>query len=359
MEQAMAVTSGSVRDRTAEFCAALESARRASGDGRAAGEAGGVGAAANAGAAGRRPGAKSQFALSAADMAKDIQRTSMKLQRLTDLAQRRSLFDDPALEIQELTFVIKQEIAGLNNKLEALQMLQNQERGVVSKQAGDHSGSVVNSLKTRLMDTASEFKTVLKMRTESLQAQQNRRSQFLGEASPTQRVVPPASAPHHASQPTHRYSTGGPGAAAMAANNNSHASADSADVVIDLGSGSTANEVGGAAGSGNFRHQEFRQQLQMARPEATYLQARAEAVKQVESTIAELGQIFTQLATMVSEQGEMVERIDANVDDTMSNLEEGRTQLMRYYNSLSSNRGLILKIFATIFLFMLLWVFLA
>eukprot|EP00184_Porphyridium_aerugineum_P000185 CAMPEP_0184693196 /NCGR_PEP_ID=MMETSP0313-20130426/1476_1 /TAXON_ID=2792 /ORGANISM="Porphyridium aerugineum, Strain SAG 1380-2" /LENGTH=337 /DNA_ID=CAMNT_0027151209 /DNA_START=38 /DNA_END=1048 /DNA_ORIENTATION=- len=287
---------------------------------------------------------RSQFALAASAMAGDIQRTSLKLKRLTELAQRRSLFDDPASEIQELTFVIKQDIAQLNNKLEQLQYLQNNERGHLSKQAGDHTGSVVVSLKGRLMDTANEFKTVLKMRTDSLQAQQTRRSQFLGEA-----VSKPSNAPSNKPM-------GSPYSSSSSLNGNgnsvgaSRPDAGSADIVIDLGSGSTAAD---GLGGSSERHAQFRQQLQMARPEGTYLQARADAVRQVEATVAELGQIFSQLAAMVSEQGEMIERIDANVDDTISNIDEGRNQLMRYYNSISSNRGLVLKIFATVFIFMI------
>jgi syntaxin 5 len=78
-------------------------------------------------------------------------------------------------------------------------------------------------------------------------------------------------------------------------------------------------------------------------------------VRQVESTIVELGQIFNQLATMVSEQGEMVERIDANIDETVSHMDAGHNQLMLYYNSISGNRALILKSSAVLLLFLILW----
>jgi len=44
----------------------------------------------------------------------------------------------------------------------------------------------------------------------------------------------------------------------------------------------------------------------------TYIQQRGQAIEAIEATINELGSIFGQLATMVSEQSEMIERIDAN-----------------------------------------------
>jgi syntaxin 5 len=52
-----------------------------------------------------------------------------------------------------------------------------------------------------------------------------------------------------------------------------------------------------------------------AAPQDTYIQSRSTAIESIESTIAELGQIFSQLAGMVAEQRETVQRIDADVTD--------------------------------------------
>lgn len=80
----------------------------------------------------------------------------------------------------------------------------------------------------------------------------------------------------------------------------------------------------------------------------SYLTSRQEALNQVESTIVELGNIFQQLAHMVQEQGEMAVRIDENVDDTLTNVEAGQAQLLKYLNTISSNRWLLLKVFGII-----------
>lgn len=50
------------------------------------------------------------------------------------------------------------------------------------------------------------------------------------------------------------------------------------------------------------------QQQQTAPVQDHYIQSRAEALQNVESTIHELSNIFTQLATMVSQQGELAIR---------------------------------------------------
>ncbi|CDF32133.1 Syntaxin [Chondrus crispus] len=301
----------SVRNRTAEFATILDAARAAS-------------------TPGNKPPPKvpsvhlaprSEFTRLAAHVGKDIQGTSVKLAELTKLAQRRSLFNDPTAEISELTYVIKQDIAALNGKLADLQRLRDATKRSANKHAGDHSENVVDSLKGRLGATAEGFKKVLKMRTDSLAAQQDRRSHFMGANQP--------SAPMF-TQPA-------------------------GNVALDLGQGSLGAAASGSTGhagtAGTTQHLSL-----MRRPgETTYQDARADAVRQVESTIVELGQIFNQLATMVSEQGELVERIDANVEETVTHMDAGQNQLMLYYNSIAGNRALILKVFGVLLAFLVLW----
>lgn len=68
-------------------------------------------------------------------------------------------------------------------------------------------------------------------------------------------------------------------------------------VTIDMGAGdqqSSRNQM---------------QQLAFADQTDAYLQSRSDAVQTIESTIVELGGIFQQLATMVREQEEMVQRL--------------------------------------------------
>jgi len=83
----------------------------------------------------------------------------------------------------------------------------------------------------------------------------------------------------------------------------------------------------------------------------TYIQSRSTAIESIESTIAELGQIFTQLATMVAEQRETVQRIDADTIDIASNVSGAQRELLKYYASISSNRWLMLKVFGVLIVF--------
>jgi syntaxin 5 len=119
------------------------------------------------------------------------------------------------------------------------------------------------------------------------------------------------------------------------------------EVSIDIGDNSAA-----------LRH---RQSQLLAQDETeSYLQSRANAMQDIESTIVELGGIFQQLATMVKEQEEVVQRIDSNIEDAEMNVEAAHTELLKYFRSVASNRWLMIKVFALlIFFFVIFVVFLA
>ncbi|KAK4388892.1 syntaxin [Sesamum angolense] len=89
----------------------------------------------------------------------------------------------------------------------------------------------------------------------------------------------------------------------------------------------------------------------------TAMQSRAEALQNVESTIHELSSIFNQLATLVSQQGEIAIRIDENMDDTLANVEGAQGALLKYLNSISSNRWLMIKIFFVLIFFLMIFLF--
>ena len=89
--------------------------------------------------------------------------------------------------------------------------------------------------------------------------------------------------------------------------------------------------------------------------ESMYLDSRARAVESVQSTIVELGQIFQQLAVMVEDQGTLLQRVDENVDNSLINVTEGYTQLNTALSNLRTNRGLMMRVFAVLFFFVVLW----
>jgi syntaxin 5 len=88
----------------------------------------------------------------------------------------------------------------------------------------------------------------------------------------------------------------------------------------------------------------------------SYLRDRANAMQTVEQTIIELGGMFQQLATMIKEQDEAIQRIDSNIDDVDVNISEAHSELLKYFQSVTSNRWLMIKIFLVLIVFFVVFI---
>ncbi|KAG6489308.1 hypothetical protein ZIOFF_050577 [Zingiber officinale] len=297
---------------------------------------------------------QSEFSRRASQIGLGIHQTSQKLAKLAKcnrevfgsellVAKRTSVFDDPAIEIQELTSVIKKDITALNSVVVDLQLLCNlqNESGNMSRDTTNHSTTVVNNLKNRLMSTTKEFKEVLTMRTENLKVHESRRQLFSSSASKE------AANPFLRQQP-------------LVSKGSNESPAPPAPWENDSTSSSPLfprrKPIGDPSSTQPLIPQQ-QQQQQMVAIQDSYMQSRAEALQSVESTIHELSNIFTQLATMVSQQGELAIRIDENMDDTLANVEGAQGQLLKYLNSISSNRWLMIKIFFVLMVFLMIFLF--
>ncbi|CAL9102229.1 unnamed protein product [Musa textilis] len=335
---------------------------------------------------------QSEFSRRASQIGLWIHQTSQKLTNLAKckyftilmrncflfLAKRTSVFDDPTVEIQELTAVIKQDITSLNSAVVDLQHLCDSQNkgGNMSRDTTNHSTTVVDNLKSRLMSTTKEFKEVLTMRTENLKVHENRRRLFSSSASED------ATNPFLRQRPLVSKGSNDSSAPALPApwENSSTSSSP-------LFPRRKTNEDPSSSTQPLIQQQQ--QQQQIVPVQDSYMQSRAEALQNVESTIHELSNIFTQLATMVSQQGELAIRtaggrdrinkipwlnmvsggnaqveliqllikIDENMDDTLANVEGAQGALLKYLNSISSNRWLMIKIFFVLMVFLMLFLF--
>ncbi|ABO98667.1 predicted protein, partial [Ostreococcus lucimarinus CCE9901] len=247
-----------------------------------------------------------------------IHRTSLKLERLNQLAKSSSLYDDKSREIAETSAVIKLDIQALNESIVELQgaAARTRERGEANKSASDHSVTVVDTLKNRLATATKTFKETLTTRQANIKAGEERRAMFGASAGPSA-------------------FDGASGFGNLQGNANAFVPRPSAP----------------GAGVSGAPMMQTQGQMQLYNQNTAYADSRQEALQNVERTITELGGIFQQLATMVSEQGELAIRIDENVDDTLANVDSAQTQLLKYLNTVSSNRWLILKIFAVLISF--------
>ncbi|XP_036845246.1 syntaxin-5 [Oncorhynchus mykiss] len=253
----------------------------------------------------------SDFTLMAKRIGKDLSNTFAKLEKLTIFAKRKSLFDDKAVEIEELTYIVKTDINSLNKLIAQLQGLVRSRQSQNGKHLQTHSNTIVVSLQSKLASMSSDFKSVLEVRTENLKEQKTRRDQF---------SQAPASSSHlHVSN----FNVG--------------------KLVSALMYKTTGNSTSGLT-------------LVACVVQDSYIQRRADTMQNIESTIVELGSIFQQLAHMVKEQEETVQRIDAHVKDSQLNVDMAHSEILMYFQSVSSDRWLMVKIFLILIVFFIIFV---
>ncbi|CAL5096805.1 unnamed protein product [Urochloa decumbens] len=264
----------------------------------------------------------SEFRRRAAGVGRGIREASRKIKFLLQRANSTSVFDDPTVDIQNMTDAINKEITALKAAVLDLQILCNSQSkgGNISRDAANHSIAVVDILKERLMNAAKEFNG-------SLRAHQDRRNIFSSSGS------------GNGSNPSIRQDQPSESIppAPWAINSNSNSL---------LQRQRNRGDVSWPSG----------QKQQLAVQQDSYMQSRAGAIQNIESTTNELAQIFTQLSTMVYEQGDVAIRIDEDLNDTLVNVEAAQGQLLKHLNNISSNRWLMSKIFVVLIVFLLIFV---
>uniref|UniRef100_A0A9J7Y9K6 Syntaxin 5A, like n=2 Tax=Cyprinus carpio TaxID=7962 RepID=A0A9J7Y9K6_CYPCA len=261
---------------------------------------------------------RSEFTVLAKRIGRDLSNTFAKLEKLTILAKRKSLFDDKATEIDELTYIVKQDINSLNKQIAGLQEVVRSRSGQNGRHLQTHSNTIVVSLQSKLASMSSDFKSVLEVRTENLKQQRSRQEQFS--------QTPASSSSFHTNSFSKSIST-------LLMQDDSKKT----DISIDMDLSSS-------------------QQMQLINERDSYIQNRADTMQNIESTIVELGSIFQQLAHMVKEQEETVQRIDANVEDTQLNVELAHSEILKYFQSVSNNRWLLIKMFLILIIFFIVFV---
>lgn len=324
------------------------------------------------------PKQQSQFTQAAQHIGRSIHLVTEKLEKLGKLAKQRSLFNDPASEINELTYVIKTDLGTLHNELEVLHNWVTANRDAAnaassgnesqSLHAVRNSTAIVDNLKQQLMSTTKSFQEVLQVRTNNLKAQNVARKQFEatgsgsgsgaggtgGAANGSSNGSSGRDGAAAAVRPGKRVSAAGSGSnpfdqlmtAAASGAASAHARADHEGTSLDDADDELSFLTPGAASNSQL--------LQDAPQDQTdeYLSSRAQAVEDIEGTIVQLGAMYARLVHIVGMQEEITLRIDANMDQALDHMDRGQNELVKYYDSIAGGRWLIIKIFAVLLAFL-------
>ncbi|KAG2784301.1 hypothetical protein JG687_00012909 [Phytophthora cactorum] len=280
-----------------------------------------------------------QFNAAASDISKEVYQASKRLQQLTQLVRQNNMFNDPTEAINELAALVKKDITDINMQLDNLQEYMNSKRqSAPSRQAAKHSDAIVSLMKSDLMATTRGFKDILEVRQENMKLQQSRRARY-GKTASSALGKPLA---FKAPQPPR--------------SNNSHTGS-----LQEVNLSNTLPRPGFSTGESPSTEIQplitTMTQEQIVAEQQNYTESRAEAVSQIESHIVDIGQLFGRLSTLIHEQGDLVRRIDDNVEESLVNVSSGEHELLKYFSSLSNNRLLALKISAILLVFLVFFMF--
>ncbi|KAH8740452.1 syntaxin 5A protein transmembrane domain or GPI at C-terminus [Cryptosporidium ryanae] len=278
----------------------------------------------------------SQFNMLASDISQEMSSTSLKIEELNRLVKQKGIFRDRSNQIQQLTDEVRYSVNELNSKLEVLQ--QHAKQGFPSSggyyQSSQHYSTMVETLKARMLDITRDFKDTLQKRSEVIQQQDWRRNLYTYTSSNNL----------SASSSTRETKN------SFVANDTKYSKMSRTAFDIESGGGNDH----GFGSRDNFGSSQS--MLQENGQFFSYSRSRAEAVENVQRMIGELAQIFQKVAGMVTQQEEMIQRIDEDITNTFSNVEHGHAELLKYYQYVKSNRGLIVKLFLLLIAFILFFV---
>jgi syntaxin 5 len=84
-------------------------------------------------------------------------------------------------------------------------------------------------------------------------------------------------------------------------------------------------------------------------------QTRYEGVLAVERSVHEISSLFVELSEIIARDDYTIMRIDEATEEAVSNMEKGQAALAQYYGRIKGNKCLMLKVFAVLIVFALIF----
>ncbi|TMW68567.1 hypothetical protein Poli38472_006035 [Pythium oligandrum] len=320
----------------------------------------------------------SQDARRAQQIADQLRQQELFLRDLQELVGKKSIIgDDPTTQIATLTDLLKKELTAIDKNIQMFQQAVVMQRGRHQQHHQAHFTIISQSLKMRCAKNVKQFHQALQQHTATIRERSSRRSKFShGGSTPMVQLNAPLfartpSVPPPAGNNPFMRPNNDPARAPLL-NPNGEANSGPPQMPYP-GAGPSQPAVGvglrrraGNIGSSPFMQQQKPpmggpggggggQQVMQYYPRQD-AKTRRQNAAQVESTIVEITGMYTQMATMVAEQGEIISRIDDDMNIAQANTEAAHGELLKLYSMVSGNRALILKLFLVLLLVIFLFV---
>ena len=320
---------------------------------------------------------RQEFNATAKKIGQNLSKTFAKLEKLTLLCKQRNLFDDRPVEISELTSVIHQDIGGLKKAILSLETIGKTTKNMNRKDVDKQMNAQIKELSSRVTTAGSNFIDVIELRKRNIEFQNNRRdgmfdkqNNFAGSGNnsileeddnrasllnrQSSRTLNPFS---DNSNNNNDSSTDGIRQRNKPKNQTNQAfaafeNANPNSVLLQDDYDSQKNRDIPKEILSNSNYQD----MQMMQQENNYAQERERNMETIESAIVEVGNVMRQLGNMVAEQQDQVMRIDSNIEQAELNIEGAHSEILKYFQSVTNNRWLMMKIMGTIITFFIVFV---
>lgn len=220
--------------------------------------------------------------------------TAESIEELRVLVRGDNILGQNDTKIQNLIISLNRDIGTIDQMIQQIEQMKSQPQ---------NSASVAQNLRRNLAALTQDFKTIIQERGELIEKQMERRRTTIGATS-----ISPISN-----------------------------STNFSDLVY----------------AGDDDEVEIPMQNQMLFEQQ---QERYGMVRNVEQSISEITDMLIRLSEIIASHDYEIDRIDAAANETISSLEKGQTELLKYYEKVKSNKCLMLKIFAILIVFSLIFI---
>lgn len=257
----------------------------------------------------------SQFGEAAKKVSERIINTTARVRSLAKLV-RQSTFGRAQNEIQRIRISVGEDLDNLDSELKILEEFK--ETQSTNPHAAKHGEAVVGNLRGQVMAATANFRDVLKATADNLQKKNQTNKIYFSEKKKKKK------------KNAKKYLLPRRGAD---------------NKILEEIEPLITNETAPS---------QQQDQLLMTRESDDYYMNREEAVKNIEKTVAELGQMYERFGSILAEQEQQTVRIRNDVDDYAANMDEAQTMLQKMFTDLSSNKWLVIQLM-TILLFFLVF----
>eukprot|EP01088_Endostelium_zonatum_P002291 TRINITY_DN1280_c0_g1_i1.p1 TRINITY_DN1280_c0_g1~~TRINITY_DN1280_c0_g1_i1.p1 ORF type:complete len:335 (-),score=103.61 TRINITY_DN1280_c0_g1_i1:14-1018(-) len=292
---------------------------------------------------------QTKFMEAACSISRQLALTLDKLGNLAREAKSTNLFDaeEKGRRIQSLLHEVNQEIETMKQRTQILEQLKSNEKSYSkSKHGTAHAQAVVSGIQQRLQQATTKYMSVLETRMSAVKHQSEKRERFPLLSEPSKKKsISDLQAKFNTSLTPFGNSSSTP--------SSSSTSSIFSTPALNFEPGTYVSKIDeGYSLEGGQNLAVMQGTVNM---EEDFMRAREENLQEIARGMQQLQELFRRITTMVASQQESLDVLDMNVREVEVNTSKAYENLVAAMESVRGNRGLVLKIFGVLIVFVIVF----